>query len=47
MRRKGFPPDDRMLMAVCDAEDAMHAMHVETHYLAVGDVTGRRRSESA
>jgi hypothetical protein len=41
MDRKGFPPDDPLLAAACRAEDAMHALHVEVHYLACGDVTGR------
>jgi hypothetical protein len=43
MHRKGFPSDDRLLVAVCRAEDAIHALHVETHYLSCGDVTGRNR----
>jgi hypothetical protein len=43
MVRKGFPPDDPLLLAARKAEDAMHALHVETHYLACGDVTGRPR----
>lgn len=41
---KGFPPDDRLLLAARRAEDAMHALHVETHYLACGDVAGRKPS---
>jgi hypothetical protein len=43
MIRKGFPPDDPLLAATRRAEDAMHALHVETHYLACGDVTGRHK----
>jgi hypothetical protein len=41
MIRKGFPPDDPLLTAARRAEDAMHALQVETHYLACWDVTGR------
>jgi hypothetical protein len=41
MIRRGFPPDDRLLMAVRAAEDSMHALQVEAHYLTCGDVTGR------
>lgn len=41
MRRKGFMVDDRLLSAVCRAEDAMHALSVEVHYLACGDSAGR------
>lgn len=41
MRRKGFPPDDRLLAAVCRVEDALYALHVETHYLVCGDSAGR------
>jgi hypothetical protein len=26
MRRKGFPPDDRLLSAVCNAEDAVYVV---------------------
>ena len=43
MVRRGFPPDDPLLLADCQAEDAMHALHVKVHYLSCGDVTGRRR----
>jgi hypothetical protein len=43
MNNKGFPPDDELLRAVCKAEMAMHELHVATHYLACGDVTGRKR----
>jgi hypothetical protein len=39
---KGFPPDDPLLLAARQAEDAMNALHVEMHYLACGDVTGRK-----
>lgn len=43
MVRRGFLNDDPLLAAVCRAEDAMHALHVETHYLACGDSVGRER----
>src|SRR5205814_7143795 len=42
MRRRGFVADDRLLAAVCRAEDAMHALSVEVHYLSCGDSVGRR-----
>jgi len=41
MRRRGFLADDRLLAAVCRAEDAIHALSVEVHYLACGDRVGR------
>jgi hypothetical protein len=37
MRRRGFLSDDPLLVAVCLAEEAVHALHVEVHYLACGD----------
>ena len=43
MTFRGFPPDDELLIAVCKAELAMHGLHVATHYLVCGDVTGRKR----
>jgi hypothetical protein len=43
MRRRGFQADDRLLSAVCRAEDSVHALHVEVHYLACGENTGRRK----
>jgi hypothetical protein len=42
MVRRGFPNDDPLLAAVVKAEDAMHALHIETHYLACGDKAGRQ-----
>lgn len=44
MRRKGFVADDRLLAAVCRAEDAVHALSVEVHYLVCGDRVGRSRN---
>jgi hypothetical protein len=41
MRRKGFVADDRLLAAVCRAEDSVHALSVEVHYLVCGDRVGR------
>jgi hypothetical protein len=43
MVRRGFLNDDPLLAAVVKAEDAMHAMHVETHYLSCGDKVARRQ----
>ena len=44
MRRKGFVADDRLLAAVCRAEDSVHALSVEVHYLVCGDRVGRPRN---
>ena len=44
MRRKGFVADDRLLAAVCRAEDSVHALSVEVHYLTCGDRVGRARN---
>jgi hypothetical protein len=46
MRRKGFVESDRLLTAVCRAEDAMHALSVEVHYLSCGDSVGRSSGHS-
>jgi hypothetical protein len=45
MQRRGFPPDDRLLIAACRAEEALHALSVEVHYVACGDTAGRAASE--
>jgi hypothetical protein len=45
MQRKGFPTDDRLLISACRAEDAMHALAVEVHYLTCSDSVGRRKSD--
>ena len=45
MRRRGFLADDPLLAAVCRAENAMHELHVQVHYLTCGDRVGRRRDE--
>jgi hypothetical protein len=37
MVRRGFPNDDRLMRAVVEAENAMHALSVETHYLSMND----------
>lgn len=34
-----------LLAAVCRAEDAIHALHVVTHYLAYGDATAWMRED--
>jgi hypothetical protein len=39
----GFPPDDPLLVATIDAENALHALSIETHYLSSGDVVGKER----
>ena len=43
MVRRGFLNDDRLLAAVVRAEDAMHALHVEVHYLGCDSGVGRER----
>src|SRR3954471_11915618 len=44
MVQRGFLTGDPLLDAVVNAEDAVHALHVQVHYLSCGDVVGRRRS---
>ena len=46
MRYKGFRESDPLLRKVVEATNAVHALHVETHYLACGDVTGRKQENS-
>jgi hypothetical protein len=46
MVQKGFPPDDELLALVCQAENAMHQLHIGTHYLACGDTAGGVPKES-
>jgi hypothetical protein len=43
MVRRGFLNDDPLLAAVVRAEDVMHALHVETHYLSCDSGVGRVR----
>jgi len=43
MIRRGFLNDDPLLAAVVRAEDAMHALHVEVHYLGCESGVGRER----
>jgi hypothetical protein len=43
MVQRGFLNDDPLLAAVVRAEDAMHALHVETHYLSCDGGVGRER----
>ena len=40
MRQKGFPPDDRLLTAVCRAEDSLHALTVEVITSRAREVPG-------
>jgi hypothetical protein len=40
---RSFPPDDPLLIAVVNAENALHALSIEVHYLSCGDVVGRGR----
>ena len=41
MVQRGFLSDDPLLSAVVRAEDAVHALHIQLHYLSCGDVVGR------
>ena len=41
MNHRGFPPGDRLLTAVSRVEDAVHSLHVETHYLSCGAKVAR------
>jgi hypothetical protein len=43
MVQRGFLSDDPLLDAVVQAENAVHALHVQTHYLSCGVVVGRVR----
>jgi hypothetical protein len=43
MARRGFLSQDPLLTKVCRAEDALHALHVEPHYLSCGGGVGRKR----
>ena len=45
MTYRGFPPHDPLLAAVVNAENALHALSIELHYLSCGDVV-RRKSVS-
>jgi hypothetical protein len=45
MRYKGFLESDPLLRKVVEATNAVHALHVESHYLACGDVTGQRAKD--
>jgi hypothetical protein len=39
MEHTGFPLDDPMYRAVCDAEHPLHTLRVRTHYFSCGDGT--------
>ena len=45
MRRRGFLANDRLLAAATRAEDALHSLHVEVHYLTCADRVGRLPSK--
>jgi hypothetical protein len=47
MVQRGFLSGDPLLEAVVQAENAVHALHVQTHYLSCGDVVGRVRKSSS
>src|SRR4051812_3139240 len=44
MVQRGFLSGDPLLDAMVQAENAVHALHVQVHYLSCGDVVGRQRS---
>jgi hypothetical protein len=46
MRRRGFPPDDPLVAAVCHAEDAVHQLHVQMHYIVCDASAGRKRRDT-
>ena len=46
MVQRGFLSGDPLLEAVVQAENAVHALHVQTHYLSCGEVVGRQRKPS-
>lgn len=41
MNYRGFLQDDPLMRAVCRAEDAIHALSVEVHYLSCEGGVGR------
>jgi hypothetical protein len=43
MLQRGFLSDDSLLDPVVQAENAVHALHVQVHYLSCGDVVRRQR----
>jgi hypothetical protein len=47
MVNRGFLSGDPLLDAVAQAENAVHALHVQVHYLSCGDVVGRVRKPSS
>ena len=47
MTYRGFPPDDPLLAAVVNAENALHALSVEVHYLSCGDSVGASGSRNS
>jgi hypothetical protein len=46
MVQRGFLNEDPLLAGVVKAENELHALHVEVHYLSCGDVVGRQRKPS-
>lgn len=46
MERLGFRPDDRLYLATTDAYNAVHALHVECHYLTCRGGVGRPQRET-
>ena len=44
MERLGFRPDDRLYLATTEAFNAVHALHVECHYLTCPTGVGRSGS---
>lgn len=43
MRYRGFSESDPLLQRVVEATNAVHKLHVETHYLMCDEITGRER----
>ena len=46
MQQVGFPHDDKLYLMVCKAYDAVHALHIETHYLSCDGVGNPRKDEA-
>jgi|tagenome__1003787_1003787.scaffolds.fasta_scaffold17817887_2 hypothetical protein len=46
MVQRGFLSGDPLLAAVVRAEDGVHALHIQLHYLSCGDVVGRSSREN-
>jgi hypothetical protein len=42
MNQRHFPPDDRLMLSVGKAAQAMHELNVKAHYLSCGTINDGR-----